>query len=72
MRNRTSQLVCTYCGYVFVVVFCVGFVGFAGFVPPPDPGAGAEQARVLTERIAALEARLGDHPGARPDTRLDA
>jgi hypothetical protein len=43
VKDRTSQLVCTYCGYVFVVVFCIGFVGFAGFVPPPDPGAAAEQ-----------------------------
>jgi hypothetical protein len=41
--NRTGQLLCTYCGYAFVVVFCVGFVGFAGFVPPPSPAASAAE-----------------------------
>jgi hypothetical protein len=41
--NRGGQLACVYCGYAFLVVFCLGFVGFAGFVPPPSPAASAEE-----------------------------
>lgn len=56
--NRSWQLLCSYCGYAFVVVFCIGFVGFAGFVPPPDPAADAERIAAFF-RADAVHIRIG-------------
>lgn len=33
--NRRIQLVCAWCGPVFLVLFGIGLVALAGFVPPP-------------------------------------
>jgi len=33
--NRRIQLVCAWCGPVFLVLFGIGLVPLAGFVPPP-------------------------------------
>ncbi|MFE6922039.1 hypothetical protein ACFVAV_13410 [Nocardia sp. NPDC057663] len=41
--NRRSEVICTWGGAVFALLFFVGFVLFAGFLPPLSPSDSAEQ-----------------------------
>jgi hypothetical protein len=42
MNPRTQRL-CAWCGPVMIAFWAVGFALFARFVPPPAPGAGAQE-----------------------------
>ena len=41
--NRRIQLVCAWCGPVFLVLFGIGLVALAGFVPPPAANDTAQE-----------------------------
>lgn len=45
--NTRTQLLCTWSGPVFVVLFTIGFWFLAHYLPPPSPNAGAEDIAAL-------------------------
>ena len=45
--NTRTQLLCTWSGPVFVVLFTIGFWFLAHYLPPPSPNAGAEEIAAL-------------------------
>lgn len=56
--NAKSQRVCAWFAPIFCVIFGVGWAIFAGFVPPPPPGASAEEIATLYRENTQLM-RLG-------------
>ena len=57
--NRRIQLVCAWCGPVFVVFFGIGMVALAGFVPPPAANDTAQEVvRLYTEHHDRVQAGL--------------
>jgi hypothetical protein len=41
--TKRNELMCTWSGLVFVLLFALGWVVIGGFVPPPSPAADAAQ-----------------------------
>jgi len=57
--NRRIQLVCAWCGPVFLVLFGIGLVPLAGFVPPPAANDTAQQVvKLYSEHHTRLQAGL--------------
>jgi len=57
--NRRIQLVCAWCGPVFLLLFGIGLVALAGFVPPPSANDTPQQAvRLYTEHHTRVQAGL--------------
>jgi hypothetical protein len=57
--NRRIQLVCAWCGPVFLVLFGIGLVPLAGFVPPPAANDTPQQVvRLYTEHHTRVQAGL--------------
>jgi hypothetical protein len=57
--NRRIQLVCAWCGPVFLVLFGIGLVALAGFVPPPAANDTPQEAvRLYTEHRTKVQAGL--------------
>ena len=57
--NRRIQLVCAWCGPVFLVLFAIGLVPLAGFLPPPAANDTPQQVvRLYTEHHTRVQAGL--------------
>jgi hypothetical protein len=57
--NRRIQLVCAWCGPVFLLLFGIGLVPLAGFVPPPAANDTPQQVvRLYTEHHVRVQAGL--------------
>lgn len=57
--NRRIQLVCAWCGPVFILLFAIGLVPLAGFVPPPAANdTAAEAVKLYTENRTRVQAGL--------------
>lgn len=56
--NRTAQLVCAYCGYVFAIFFIIGALGIVHWVPPLPPSNSA-LATAAEYRGRTTQIRLG-------------
>ncbi|HAD08622.1 MAG TPA: hypothetical protein DCF62_04000 [Porticoccaceae bacterium] len=48
--NIRSQLLCAWCGVVFLVLFTIGWVLLARFLPPPSPSLGAEEVAAIYQQ----------------------
>ena len=57
--NRRIQLVCAWCGPVFLVLFGIGLVALAGFVPPPAANDTAQEVvKLYAEHRVKVQAGL--------------
>jgi hypothetical protein len=57
--NRRIQLVCAWCGPVFLVLFGIGLVPLAGFVPPPAANDTAQDVvKLYGEHHSRVQAGL--------------
>lgn len=48
--NTRSQLLCAWCGVVFLVLFTIGWALLARFLPPPSPGLGADEVAAIYQQ----------------------
>ena len=48
--NTKSQLLCAWCGIVFLVLFTIGWVLLARFLPPPSPALSANEVAAIYQQ----------------------